>query len=198
VPIHELAHALLPAVDSRDVWLSEGLATYHQELLQARAGLYADAPTSWHELLRGFRRGQETAHQRPLVDVSGSMSETHSYTQVYWGGAALLWLADVDVRARTHGAATLEDFARKARALHPLDDRARRASELIDDVIAGDDVNAREAALSVRAMFDAHAHAPFPPIDNTLRALGVVEDPHGVTFSDAPLASVRDALMAAQ
>ena len=85
---------------------------------------------------------------------------------------------------------------RKARTLHPLDDRARRARELIDDVIAGDDVNAREAALSVRAMFDAHAHAPFPPIDATLRALGVVEDAHGVTFSDAPLVSVRDALMA--
>ena len=35
---HELAHLLLPFVDYNDAWLSEGVATYYQTVLRARAG----------------------------------------------------------------------------------------------------------------------------------------------------------------
>ena len=36
---HELSHLYLPYPGQPDIWLSEGLATYYQNIIQARSGL---------------------------------------------------------------------------------------------------------------------------------------------------------------
>jgi hypothetical protein len=56
--IHELSHLLLPYVQSEDAWLSEGTASYYQNVLRARAGII-DPHEAWKRMHGGFKRGME-------------------------------------------------------------------------------------------------------------------------------------------
>ena len=40
---HELSHLLIPYRGHGDLWFSEGLATYYQNIIQARAGVLSEA-----------------------------------------------------------------------------------------------------------------------------------------------------------
>jgi hypothetical protein len=97
---HEFSHLLIPydAADAR--WFSEGLASYYQNITQARIGMF-DEQTMWQKLYEGFERGnkqQNYAHQR-LAYVSDHISQNHNYMRIYWSGA-LYWLkADISLRA---------------------------------------------------------------------------------------------------
>ncbi|MCK6549944.1 hypothetical protein L6R52_29190, partial [Myxococcota bacterium] len=57
VAVHELSHLSMPFVERDAAWLSEGFATYYQNVLRARAGLMS-AEAAWTELHEGFARGQ--------------------------------------------------------------------------------------------------------------------------------------------
>ena len=50
---HELAHLLIPYRGWGDSWFSEGLATYYQNVLQARAGVL-DEQQMWQKLYEGL------------------------------------------------------------------------------------------------------------------------------------------------
>ncbi|MBA6292302.1 hypothetical protein H4J58_01470 [Colwellia sp. MB3u-70] len=103
---HEFSHLLIPydAADAR--WFSEGLASYYQNITQARIGMF-DEQTLWQKLYEGFERGnkqQNYAHQR-LAYVSDHISQNHNYMRIYWSGA-LYWLkADIALRALSKDAA---------------------------------------------------------------------------------------------
>lgn len=94
VAVHELFHLGVPFVDRDDAWLSEGLATYYGPVLRARAGLMS-ARDAWEELHDGFVRGEAVGHDGTLREDSASFS--HPW-RVYWGGAAVVFLADVGLR----------------------------------------------------------------------------------------------------
>ncbi len=123
--VHELAHLTMPYVRPEDAWLSEGLATYYQEVLRARGGLQSPE-AAWRELDDGFRRGALDGTGRTLREESRNMHASHAYTRVYWAGAAIALLWDAALRAR--GAGTLDE--RIAR-LADLRDRTMTADELI-------------------------------------------------------------------
>ncbi|MBA6224068.1 hypothetical protein H4J51_06090 [Colwellia sp. MB02u-18] len=103
---HEFSHLLIPydAADAR--WFSEGLASYYQNITQARMGMF-DEQTLWQKLYEGFERGnkqQNYAHQK-LAYVSDHISQNHNYMRIYWSGA-LYWLkADIALRALSKNAA---------------------------------------------------------------------------------------------
>ncbi|MBA6326639.1 hypothetical protein H4J46_01510 [Colwellia sp. MB02u-6] len=103
---HEFSHLLIPydATDAR--WFSEGLASYYQNITQARIGMF-DEQTMWQKLYEGFERGnkqQNYAHQR-LAYVSDHISQNQNYMRIYWSGA-LYWLkADIALRALSKNAA---------------------------------------------------------------------------------------------
>lgn len=96
---HEFSHLLIPydAGDSR--WFSEGLASYYQNIIQARAGMF-DEQTLWQKLYNGFERGnkqQNYAHQN-LSYISDHVGQNRNYMRIYWSGA-LYWLkADIALR----------------------------------------------------------------------------------------------------
>lgn len=99
---HEFSHLMLPYRGYGDIWLSEGLATYYQNIVQARAGLF-DEQTMWQRLQAGFRRGendQRWAHAK-LEQVSDNLLETRQYMRVHWSGV-LYWL-QIDVALREQG-----------------------------------------------------------------------------------------------
>lgn len=93
---HELSHLFIP-YKSGSRWISEGLASYYQNVIQARAGLLTEQQM-WEKLLAGFERAhrQNKNSRRTLDDVSRN---TRQFMRIHWHGA-LFWL-DMDFRLRS-------------------------------------------------------------------------------------------------
>lgn len=106
VAIHELSHLWLPRLPDKDRWLSEGIATYLQEVLRARCGLQS-SDRAWRRLREGFERGRRSGTERPLSEESRSVNRTGAYQRVYWAGAAFALETDLRLRRRSHGDTTL-------------------------------------------------------------------------------------------
>jgi hypothetical protein len=108
VLVHELSHLLHPVINAPDRWLSEGIASYYQNVLRARAGLKS-APWAWNALHAGFERGiRGTTSGRSLAEVSETMMRDRSFMRVYWSGAAIALLADVELRRHSGGKQSLD------------------------------------------------------------------------------------------
>lgn len=106
VAIHELSHLWLPRLHAEDRWLSEGIATYLQEVLRARCGLQS-SDRAWRRLQEGFERGRRSGTGRRLSSESRAMNRTGAYHRVYWAGTAFALEIDVLLRQRSNGEATL-------------------------------------------------------------------------------------------
>lgn len=108
VLVHELSHLLHPVIVSPDRWLYEGIASYYQNVLRARVGLMSPQ-SAWNSLHAGFERGiGGTSRGRSLAETSETMMRDHSFMRVYWSGAAIALLADVELRRRSGGAQSLD------------------------------------------------------------------------------------------
>ena len=106
VAVHELSHLWLPPLHSKDRWISEGIATYLQEVLRARCGLQS-SERAWTRLQEGFERGRKSGTGRQLVSESRDMNRTGAYHRVYWAGAAFALEVDVRLRKDSDGEMTL-------------------------------------------------------------------------------------------
>jgi hypothetical protein len=105
---HEFSHLLIPYRGWGDLWFSEGLASYYQNLLQARRGVI-DERGLWQRLHNGFERGRR--NRRPdlsLAQLSDVMRENHSYMRVYWSGAWYFLTADLALRHLSQGRQSLD------------------------------------------------------------------------------------------
>ncbi|MEM7138546.1 MAG: hypothetical protein AAF500_18340 [Myxococcota bacterium] len=97
VAIHELSHIWLPRLKRDGRWLTEGIATYLQEVLRARCGLQS-AEESWRRIRAGLARGERSGTGRTLARESREMSRTGAYHRVYWSGTAFAVEADMKLR----------------------------------------------------------------------------------------------------
>jgi len=106
---HELVHLFIPYPGEADLWLSEGLATYYQYLLQARAGIKTEQQ-AWQKIYEGFERGRKDNRypHLPLEDLSSDMREYRSYMRVYWSGTLYFLEADMALRQASGGTQTLD------------------------------------------------------------------------------------------
>lgn len=100
---HEFSHLLTPYTPY-DRWLSEGFASYHQNITRLRSGLL-DEKTAWSKLIAGFERGRKSAaaDNAPVLAEAG---RRHNM-QMYWGGAVIALKADVALQQQTDGVKTL-------------------------------------------------------------------------------------------
>lgn len=98
---HEFSHLLLPYRGWGDLWFSEGLASYYQNVIQARSGQIT-AQQAWQKIVAGFARGRRSnpAPHLPLHDVSAQLRRNHAYYRVYWSGAWYFLTADIRLRAK--------------------------------------------------------------------------------------------------
>jgi hypothetical protein len=106
---HEFAHLLIPFPGNRDIWFTEGLASYYQHLVQARAGVIPPQQ-AWRELLAGFERGRSdpAGRGRTLRSLSPEMWRERAFKRVYWTGAAFFLRVDVRLRAESGGRHSLD------------------------------------------------------------------------------------------
>ncbi len=105
IATHEFSHMMLPYLQSRHRWISEGFAQYYQNVLLARAGQYTHE-RAWQELHEGFQRGSDS---RPELSPNGAARDRRGATmKFYWSGAAIALMADVELRLRSGGKESLD------------------------------------------------------------------------------------------
>jgi hypothetical protein len=183
IAIHEFSHLLHPFVRREDAWLSEGLATYLQEVLRVRAGML-DADSAWRRMYDGAALGRDAPGNLPSETLR--MAHAANYQTVYWAGAAIALMADVELRRRSQGRASL-DSALAALAEQPeLMQASASAESLLGalDRASGDSAFRDVAARYLKGR-------ELPDLTELYRELGLREE-----RESAPLAWVRDAIMA--
>ena len=106
---HELAHLLIPYRGWGDSWFSEGLASYYQNVLQARMGLISEQQM-WQKLYDGFQRGlaQTRFDDQTLRSVSDNLRQNGGFMRVYWSGAWYFLAADTRLRLQSGGKLNLD------------------------------------------------------------------------------------------
>ncbi len=183
VVMHELFHLSSPSFVGEGHWLEEGLATYYEPVLRARAGWISEA-FLWGDFVaqmpRGLRKGGEPASLEDRDDIDAT----------YWGGALFALLADVRIRTATRAAARAESFDDVLRAvLATRGDATHRAS--VADFL--DTAASSTGGPWVRQVYDSWAlRGEGVDLDALWKSLGVARV-GGVTTlrDDAPLAQIR-------
>lgn len=129
--VHELFHLGTPSFSGEGKWLDEGLATYYEPLIRARAGWYAEAEL-WSEFVHAMPQGLEAMTREGLENAD-------DYRGIYWGGALLVLRADLEERLASHGARGLEhglhallDAGADATQVWPLADALETADAALD------------------------------------------------------------------
>jgi hypothetical protein len=135
---HELSHMLLPYLDDNATWLSEGFASYYQNVLRARAGMLTSRQ-AWEELAGGFERGRRDTRDESLEETTRNMGRERAFMRVYWSGAAFVLLADLRLRRETDGRQSLDTALAELRRCCLPSDRYWSGRELLDklDAITG-------------------------------------------------------------
>lgn len=103
---HEFSHLMLPLLNQRYRWISEGFASYYQNVLMARAGHYTQQD-AWQRLSNGFERGRDSRPDLSLNEAAAS-GIRYARMKVYWSGAAIALLADIELRQRSGGTESLD------------------------------------------------------------------------------------------
>lgn len=170
--VHELSHLYHPYLGDRGRWLAEGLASYYQNVLRARAGMI-DADDAWERLDAGFRRGQAATSGVRLEAMARGRG---GIMRVYWAGAAYWLEADLALR-RERGTsldAVLDEYARCC-----LDGNAALAPDAFIaalDRIAGGEL--------LTTLYRRHAALrEFPALDSAYRQLGIERSGNGLRFA---------------
>ncbi|MGO4221315.1 hypothetical protein AB4Y64_05605 [Lysobacter sp. TAF61] len=181
--VHELSHLFHPYLGREGRWLAEGLASYYQNVLRARAGLLSPE-AAWQELDAGFGRGQREHSGMPLDGLGrrGTM-------RVYWAGAAFWLEADLALRREHRSSldAVLSKYSRCC--LHGTGEVAPEAFMAKLDELAG-------AAVFLPAYRRYAQSREFPSLDAAYAALGIERGTDGLVYSDrADARKLRAAIM---
>ncbi|MFO0761162.1 MAG: hypothetical protein U0359_32085 [Byssovorax sp.] len=180
VLVHELCHVSFPNV--LRPWAEEGLATYLEPIIRARAGtLSRDAV--WRALIEGLPEGQPEDDDRGL-------DHTDTWGRRYWGGAMFWLLADIQIRKESGGARSLRDALR---AVADAGGNVGVTWSLDRALTLGD------AAVGGSALRDLRKRLGDSPVTIDLAelftALGVRLDGDRVVYNDgAQFASIRRAI----
>lgn len=177
--VHEMVHLAFPSMPSEHAWIEEGLATYVEPLVRARAGL-APADDIWKWLVWGLPKGQSALGR-------GGLDEARSWAATYWGGALFCFDADVAIRQRTGGRKSLDDALRAI---------VRAGGNVTVDWPLERALDAGDAAVGVPALRELYgrmrAAAPTEDLEAVFTKLGVHASSSGLTYDDkAPLAAIR-------
>ena len=187
---HEFSHLMLPLLSQRYRWISEGFATYYQNVLMARAGRYTPE-LAWQRLTEGFARGRESRPElSPNEAAAGGIRQ--SRMKVYWSGAAIALLADVELRSRSNGTESLDSVLGQLQECCLPSKRRWSGTQLFEKL---------DSFLDTPAFMPLHRQYAdedgFPELEPLLEKLGVILSENGVILDEqAVLADVCKAISA--
>lgn len=185
---HEFSHLMLPYVSSRNKWISEGFASYYQNVLMSRAGHYT-AAEAWKKLSDGLERGRRSRPDLSLNDAAEA-GIRRARMKIYWSGAAIALLADVQLRERSGGRESLDTALDGLQRCCLPSTRTWSGRELFSKL----DSFVTEPVFM--PLYRQYANrAGFPDFAPALERLGVEIDGAGARLhDDAELAAIRDAI----
>ena len=182
---HEFSHLMLPLLQKRHRWISEGFASYYQNMLMSRAGQYTPE-TAWRKLTAGFERGRRS-YPELSPNAATAKGIRLATMKIYWSGAAIALLADVELRLRSDGEQSLDtvldDLQRcclPARRSWSGTQLFRKLDSMLDEPV-------------FMPLYQLHAdNEGFPDVDSVLEDLGVVFDDGKMQIkNNAKLAHIR-------
>jgi hypothetical protein len=190
---HEFSHLMLPLLSQRYRWISEGFATYYQNVLMSRSERYSPE-FAWQRLTEGFQRGRESRPDlSPNDAASGGIRLARM--KIYWSGAAIALMADSTLRERSNGKESL-DQALDQLQLCCLPSRRRwSGTELFEKL------DTFVASPVFMPLYRAYADEDgFPDLAKLLSDLGVSANQDGtITLDDnTSLAAIRKAISGTQ
>jgi predicted metalloprotease with PDZ domain len=190
--VHELSHLLLPYVRPEDAWLPEGMASYYQDVLRARAGMIP-AAEAWRHMHASFHRGMRSMPGLTLADATERMYRDGAFMRVYWSGAAIMLLADQRLRSRSGGTQSLDLALARLRECCLSPETGWSAHELFTrlDQLTGTTVFAELHEQNVRS-------DRFPDLEECYRLLGLRAHAGGEEIElleQAEQFELRDAIM---
>jgi hypothetical protein len=176
--VHEMVHLAFPSMTGQ-AWIEEGLATYVEPLVRARAGL-APAEDIWKWLVWGLPIGQRA------IDLTG-LDGGRTWAATYWGGALFCFDADVAIRRQTGGRKSLDDALRAI---------VRAGGNVTVEWSLERAFGVGDRAAGVTVLRDLYkrmgSSAPDDDLDGLFARLGVRSSTAGISYDDdAPLASIR-------
>jgi M61 glycyl aminopeptidase len=185
---HEFSHLLLPFVDRKHRWISEGFAMYYQNVLLARAGAY-DEQRAWQKLYEGYQRGRQSRPELSPNDAAQG-GRREATMKIYWSGAALALMADVELRRLSNGEQTLDTVLQQFQACCLPSSHSWSGTEFFSrlDTLSGRDV--------FMPLYRRYADSVgFPDPAETFARLGVVVHDGQVRLArNAELLRIRAAI----
>ncbi len=189
VATHEMIHLAFPTMGRPGAWIEEGLATYLEPMVRARAGMIGaqDVWRSFHAMM----------HNGLPAQGDQGLERTHTWGRTYWGGALFCFLADVEIRKRTNNARGLDDAVRGILRAGGNDAARWDLDRAFGE---GDRATGVPVLRELRARLGSRPEPLPAELDALWKALGVSEGPHGEVLLDdaAPLAAVRRAMTTAK
>lgn len=186
---HELSHLLLPYVSRRQAWLSEGFASYYQNIARSRAGLLNEQQV-WQNLYDGFGRGLAGTRNETLSEATRSMREGNNYMRVYWSGVAMALKADIELRRLSGGRQTLADALRELGECCLPSSRLWTGQEVFGQL---DRITDTEVFMT---LYDSYVYArQFPDLSQAWQLLGIRNDGDRVILAgDEEQIALRNAI----
>ncbi|MCX4246886.1 hypothetical protein [Paraliomyxa miuraensis] len=182
VMVHEMLHAAFPDLERRHRWMQEGLSTYLEPVVRARASNTTD-----EEVWRRWTRSMH--HGRP-ADGDEGLDITHTWGRTYWGGALFWLMADVELRTQTNNRRSLR---------HVIQGLLREGGNGRVTWSTRRVIEVGDAATGTTVLRDLYARMAEAPgdvdLDQLYTELGVQRSDGQIFFDDqAPLAHVRRAI----
>jgi predicted metalloprotease with PDZ domain len=179
---------MLPYLRSPHRWISEGFAQYYQNVLLARAGQY-DERRAWQKLYEGFERGRKS---RPELSPNEAARRGvgAATMKIYWSGAIIALMADVELRRRSDGGESLDKALEQLQRCCLPAARSWSGTQLFERL----DSFVEEPIFM--PLYRRYANeVGFPEYRAVLEELGVNIDKDRVSLSnDADLAEIRRAI----
>jgi hypothetical protein len=105
---HEFSHLMIPYPSDADLWFSEGLASYYQNIIMGRMRILSPIQ-AWQKIYDGFLRGSKDTKMFhfTLKQLSPTMRENSSFMRVYWTGAYYFLSVDIALRQQNQSLDTV-------------------------------------------------------------------------------------------
>lgn len=185
VMVHEMLHATFPDLSDTHRWMQEGLSTYLEPIVRARAGATTDAEV--------WRRWTASMHYGRPGTADRGLDRTHTWGRTYWGGTMFWFVADVRLREATAGTKSIRDVVIHI-AAQGGNGRAHWSTAKVVE-----EADRATGTTIVSALYDELARAPGDvDLDALWDSLGVRLGEQSLRFDDqAPLAALRRAITSA-
>ena len=103
VLVHEFIHLGSPLMRDTGAWLNEGIATFYEPVLRARAGWKSEDDV-WREWISSMPRGMRA--------MTGIGLENAGRGGIYWGGALFVLMAEIESLTASRGKIGFSDCLR--------------------------------------------------------------------------------------